>query len=298
MYYFLSLMTGVIISFMVSVNGLLDKNLGLSVSTFVIHLCGLVTITIVLLIKKVRPFQKICHWFWYMGGALGIFTVLFNNMAFGKISVSSMMALALLGSCIASLVIDNTGCMGAPKRAFNMRKIPGLLIVLAGIIYMMEDFEWLAVIVSLMAGMNTVITRTINARLAEETSVTESTFMNYISGTIASLLLCVIMGFGDIGNMIAQNDWNVWMFLGGTCGVVIIYIFNIVVFKVSAFSLSLLSFVGQMIVSILIDWAMTGGGSAQLVIGSVVVCVGLGVHLYLSSAKTDNIDNEKGVSVK
>ncbi len=53
---------------------------------------------------KVRPSFK-----YYIGGAVGAATTLFNNMAFGHISISAILALTLLGQSVTSFCIDSFG---------------------------------------------------------------------------------------------------------------------------------------------------------------------------------------------
>ncbi len=55
----------------------------------------------------------------YLGGAIGVLTTLFHNLAFTKISVTSIIALSLFGQTITSLIVDKFGIFGMQKRVFE-----------------------------------------------------------------------------------------------------------------------------------------------------------------------------------
>lgn len=96
MYYLLSLFSGILISLMVALNGGLTEKYGAYSATVFIHLTGLFLISALLVIHRDRPFLRRCTWPLYLGGAIGVATTVFTNMAFGRISVSAILALGLI----------------------------------------------------------------------------------------------------------------------------------------------------------------------------------------------------------
>jgi len=137
MYYFLAVFAGVLIAGMVVQNGRLTDFYGLYPATLLIHAVGLLTSLLFAAIKKDPVFRrKRFHWKYYIGGAVGAATTLFNNMAFGYISVSAILALTLLGQSVTSFVIDEFGLFEMPKQRFDRRKIIGLLLISIGIALM------------------------------------------------------------------------------------------------------------------------------------------------------------------
>jgi len=166
MFYFLSLFSGILISLMVVSNGGLSEQYGLHSATVLVHFSGLILITLLVLQKKERPFAKIQRLYLYLGGALGVFITVFPNFAFGRISVSAILALLLLGQTVAGLIVDQIGFLDMPTHPFTKKKIIGLLLILGGIIYMINDFEIVAIVLTFISGILIVIARTLNARLA------------------------------------------------------------------------------------------------------------------------------------
>lgn len=295
MYYFLSLLTGILISVMVAFNGGLTGRYGVYSATVIIHIAGLILISAVVLAKRDRVFAQRFPAYLYLAGAIGVLTTIFNNLAFGRISVSAILALGLLGQGITGLVIDQYGLMGMPKHPFTKGKLVGLALVILGIAAMTEvagNFEIVAVVVSFTAGVNIVISRTINAKLAVLTNIRTGTFYNYLIGLAGSIIVFLILGSRemsiasqDMGALLLTSSW--WIYFGGILGVCVVLLSNVVVVKVSAFYLTLLIFIGQIFSGIAIDVVIMQQLSARIVLGGLLVAMGLCVNLILDSKRGD-----------
>lgn len=134
MYYLFSVLTGILISVMLVVNGELTGFYGIYPATVIIHIVGLLCIAVILLAKRETIFpRKKVPWYYYLGGVIGVATTVFNNVSFGRISVSAIMALGLLGQSFSSLLIDQFGWFSMQKRVFNRKKLVGIGLIIAGI---------------------------------------------------------------------------------------------------------------------------------------------------------------------
>ena len=285
MYYLISLFMGVLISIMVAVNGGLTQTYGIYSATVIIHVVGLILITAVVLAKKERMFPGRFAWFLYTGGAIGVLTTVFNNLSFGRISVSAILALGLLGQSVSGLIIDQYGLLGMPKHPFTRQKLFGLTLILIGIASMINNFEVIAVIVSFIAGINIVVSRTLNAKLADITSVRVSTFYNYFIGLIFSIPVFLLLGRNEIDLNTFALSPNWYIYLGGVLGVCVVLLGNITVVKVSAFYLTLLIFIGQVFSGVLIDIVISREISVRNLVGGVLVAMGLSVNLLLDQRR-------------
>ena len=281
MYYFFSLLTGVLIAIMIYYNGELAGQHGLHTSTIIIHVAGLIVISSIIFIKRLKVKLEKIPWYFYTSGVIGIFTVVFTNYAFAYITVSEIMALGLLGQGVGGLLIDQTGWLGLPKHPFKARKIVGLLFIIAGIAYMTGHFILLPILAAFATGFTVIMSRSLAARLAEYTSVTTSTLCNYIVGLAFSIPVLLLLGRGEIDFSNITLSPNILIYIGGPLGVCTILISNVIVTKVPAFYLSLLLFVGQVFTGILIDAFISGSFSMQILIGGALVAAGLSVDLYL-----------------
>ena len=292
MFYLFSLLMGVLISVMIAVNGGLTSQYGVYAATVIIHIVGLLIITAVVLIKRERFFPKRFAWLLYLGGAIGVSTTVFNNFSFGRISVSAILALGLLGQGVMGLLIDQYGLFGMQKHPFSKNKVFGFLLILAGIASMINSFEVLAVIFSFIAGVSIVLSRTFNAKLADLTSVRVSTFYNYFVGLIVAIFVFMVLGISEIMEhqllftdfeFITAQNWHIYF--GGALGVCVVLFLNILVVKIPAFYLTLLIFTGQVFSGVVIDMIITQSVSSRNIIGGVLVTAGLCVNLLVDRKK-------------
>jgi len=285
MFFLLSLLMGVLISVMVAFNGGLTTQYGVYSATVIIHIVGLILISAVVFIKREGFFPERFAWFLYLGGGIGVLTTVFNNFSFGRISVSAILALGLFGQSIAGLAMDQYGFFGMQKHPFTKEKLIGIFLIMGGIASMINSFEMMAVVVSFIAGVNIVLSRTLNAKLSDLTSERVSTFYNYFIGLFVSLLVFMLLGRGEIvlSEFALYPNW--YIYLGGVLGVCIVLLGNIVVVKVSAFYLTLFIFIGQVFSGVLIDVIITQTISVRNIIGGILVTAGLSVNLILDNKK-------------
>jgi len=281
MFYFLSLFAGIIITVMVAVNGLLSGVYGIYVAAIIIHVVGLVFIGTVVLVRGENPFRKWHPWFFYLGGAIGVMTTVSNNFAFGRISVSSIMALGLLGQSLTGILIDHYGLLGMPKHRLNKSKWVGIVLVLMGILAMTDvtNFELTAILVSFIAGVCIVSSRTFNAKLTAVTSSGVSTFFNYVVGLLGCLLVFLLLGRGEPGGF-SFTAFPIYMYFGGLLGVAVVFLFNVLVVKISAFYMTLFVFVGQVFSGVAIDFWLDGFFSVRILIGGIFAALGMCWNLY------------------
>ena len=137
MYKLYSALIGVLLSIMIAINGILARNIGNYSSVVIIHIVGLIGISFILLIKKIKfNLRKDIPIYLYSAGAIGVFTVLFSNISFNRLGVSISLALCLLGQSLASIIIDHYGLLGMEVIKFKKEKILGLIIICFGIITM------------------------------------------------------------------------------------------------------------------------------------------------------------------
>jgi len=95
---FLVLLTGMLTAVMISINGSLSASTGMYHSAVIIHLVGVVFSFILCMVKKEKIWRhRKVPVYAYLGGAVGVLTVMFNNYAFSYLSMTAIVALALFG---------------------------------------------------------------------------------------------------------------------------------------------------------------------------------------------------------
>ena len=137
MYKLLSALIGALIALMIPLNGILAEVIGNYNASVLIHIVGLITVIIILIVGKFKiKIHKGIPLYLYSAGAIGVFTVLFTNVSFSTLGVSLTIALGLLGQSITSIIIDHFGLLGMQVVKFEKKKMVGLLLIASGIVVM------------------------------------------------------------------------------------------------------------------------------------------------------------------
>lgn len=280
MYYFLSFLSGILISIMLASNGILSKHYGIYSSTIIIHIVGLILISVVTLIKRDFKIKKL-PFYMFMGGVIGAAPTAFCSIAFSEISLSAILALELLGQSISGIIFDSFGFLGVSKRKFKKRSLFGISLILIGIISMIDNFNFIAVAVSFASGVLLVIAQVLNAKLSENIGIYTSTLFNYVTGLITAILICIILGKNEPMFTDFSFSPKLYIYLGGILGVCIVLISNITILKISVFYMALFVFIGQVFSGIILDAILTQTFPLQNIIGGILTSAGLILNLIL-----------------
>ena len=275
MYAFLSVLTGVMLAVMVSVNGNLTAQYGTFPAAAIIHAVGCVVAAVLCAAQKEKR-KLLGHrplWL-YAGGAIGVVTTVFQNFAFGHVSMTSLLALGLLGQTVASLLIDRFGLFGMNRRPFPKEDIPGLAFALLGILIMLDS-------------------ALSNARLAEKTGALRSSLINHLVGLPITVLIAWLVPKGGTLSGAASLPFRPWIYLGGAMGVAVVSLCNVIVPRVSAYRLTVLTFIGQVFAGILLD-LLAGNKYADVSFwGGIAVAVGVALNYILECLTLRKAEKEK-----
>lgn len=294
MYYSLTALAAVLISLMVAMNAGLSASYGLHLSTLIIHAVGLLMATMAVVARKEKLFSvRGLSAALFTGGVIGYFTILFNNLAAERISVAAILALSLLGQSGTSLVIDRFGFFGMPVRKFTLGKLAGLLMATAGIVFLLSgtsSFAFVPVFVSLLTGITVVTSRSVNAKLAEHTSVVVGTWYNYATGFVVSAAALLIAAVSGTAVPADASAAPLWVYLGGAVGAVVILLLNISVPRMSSFAMTLFMFAGQVFGGVAIDALLIGEFSWRALAGGAFAFFGI---LWNAAADTREAKQKK-----
>lgn len=134
----------------------------------------------------------------------------------------------------------------------------------------------IAIICAICAGVSIVFSRSVNAYLAEKVGAYQSSFFNYLTGLLMSIVFLIILGFSEIQtanlNLLFHKPV---LLIGGFIGVFNILILNIVVLKISPVKLTLLTFISQLLSGILLDYCIYDMLSICKLAGCLIVTGGL-----------------------
>lgn len=287
MYLISALFTGVLITVMVALNGKLSDGTGIYSSAVIIYIVSVLAAGLVLLLRRmpVLPKKKLPLWM-YGVGIISVFSTVFTNFAFGKISVVAITALALLGQTLTSFVIDALGLFGAQKRRVGKASVLCLLVSMLGCAVMLSDaggMQFVAMLLAFASGITLVVSRMINAELAKSTGAVSGAFINHAVGLPATVLAMLLLGQGEAGLLAGFGVLPWWAYMGGVLGISVVVLTNWFVPKISALNGSLLLFVGQLASSVLIDALCGFENPPRLIIGGAIIALGVAAGTILDS---------------
>ena len=78
-------------------------------------------------------FRRDCPWWMWLGGICGAITVYGNAWLIPKIGVGLFVMLLLIGQLLLSLLMEQFGWLGAPRKRITALQVIGLLLMLGGV---------------------------------------------------------------------------------------------------------------------------------------------------------------------
>ncbi len=135
------------------------------------------------------------------------------------------------------------------------------------------------IIISVLSGVTLVVSRIINTNLGAKVGLFQSTLINYISGLVMVSLFLLIMR----EQLPTAENFNIpfWAFLGGAIGVLVVALSTYITPHISVFYFSILVFIGQIFVGLIIDFFLDGSLSIGKILGGALVIIGLVYNVLL-----------------
>ncbi len=138
MNYIFGVLVGGLIAIMVSVNGQLAVHTNVYFSAAVAHLVAAGgSFLLTYIYPEGTKEKRSLPIYFYLTGLLGAIIIVLNNVTFKALGVSITVALMLLGQLLAALIVDSFGLFNMKRVSTGREKIPGLFIIIIGIIVIM-----------------------------------------------------------------------------------------------------------------------------------------------------------------
>lgn len=146
----------------------------------------------------------------------------------------------------------------------------------------------LYILIAILSGITIVISRIVNANLADKMGLFQSTFYNFLTGLLFSSLILFFANENFDLQAITSTSVPFYAYIGGIIGIFSISLSNYVAPKISAFYMTLLIFIGQIGIGIFIDYVVSNEVSIGKIIGGILVAIGLSYNLSIDkkSAQT------------
>lgn len=144
-----------------------------------------------------------------------------------------------------------------------------------------SDVSMITIIYAISSGLTIVLSRSINGYLSKKTNPYQSTFFNYLTGLLTSML---ILSFTDLPSL--QITWSFQeptMLLGGIIGIFNILILNFITTKITPIKLTLITFISQLVSGVILDYCFYNILTINKLIGCLIVIIGLLIYHHLDN---------------
>jgi len=279
-----------------AINSRFSLQVGNLRSIVIVHLVGLLAVSIVIAVRRDRSNHDRPPAYLYSGGIVGVGTIFACNVAYANMDASLAVSLSLLGQTIFSLYVDTTGFLGRTKYAVGRGALPGFVIALSGIA-IISGFNFTSMAfapLALLAGMLPAFSFILNAQLAGRIGLLRSTRANYVTGLATTIVIAVLVGLsgstsgvGSMGGFVdaVKEAGPILALGGGLMGVIMVGMANYVFPRLPALYATLLMFSGQALAGVVLDWAVRGALDIRTIIGTLIVLAGLGLNASMAVRK-------------
>ena len=275
-------------------NGLLGIEIGNGVLAAEVSFgSGLILISLIMIARK-GTIQEIANLkravrngelpIWALfAGSIGGFFVITQGLTAGLLGISIFTLSVVTGQAIAAVIIDTFGLIGIQSRKLNLARGLGALIATVGLF--VANFQPGSVVsplllMPLIAGFGIGFQQAMNGNIGKASqSPLLATWINFAVGVIfiALVLLFRLDGVSEI-------SWptNPILYLGGTIGVIFIFMQVIVVRIIGVLAMGISLLFGQLAASFILDLLVPSGHN-PLEISSILglALVGVGALMVI-----------------
>ena len=292
----LALVSGAMIAMQSRANGELSHRLGNSTEAALISFSsGLIIVSIAALFyKPIRSglsqlrvavkAKQIPRWRLFAGMLGGSFVALQTSVV-PIIGVALYSVASIAGQTAMSLVVDRIGLTGGGKKQITPRRIAAAVITVIAVLVSVWDrldkvnFSIMAVALSGAAGALVGVQRALNGQINEHSGQSFATsFLNFVMGTTFLVGVLILRMLFQHQRVVALPHGPWWIYTGGTIGVIYIAFTSTIVQHLGVLTMTLLSTVGTLVGSLVIDIVSPTNGShvtSYLVSGIVLTYAGV-----------------------
>lgn len=207
-------------------------------------------------------------WWMLMPGVAGALTVATQGLAVGIIGVGLFTVGFVAGQVVFGLVLDRIGFGPGGAVAVTLPRLIGgaLALVAVGISLAAGGSGavlWWLLILPFLSGLAVAWQQAANGRLrARVGSALTTTLMNFVSGTVVLLIAAAVHALVAHPPAAPPGEW--WLYLGGSLGVIYIFVSANLVQHTGVLLLALGSVAGQLAMSVVLDVAWPTPASPDL----------------------------------
>lgn len=193
-------------------------------------------------------------------GSIGGFFVITQGLVAGILGISIYTLSVVTGQAIAAVIIDTFGLIGIAARRLSALRAIGAGLATCGLIvanYQPDsELSWL-LLLPLLAGFGIGFQQAMNGNVGRAaTSPLLATLLNFAVGVV---FIGLILLFQLDGIAVIKWPSEPWLYLGGTMGVIFIFMQVIVVRIIGVLALGISLLFGQLVASFALDLLFPSG---------------------------------------
>lgn len=283
---------------MVVLNTRLGEIATMPVSFLINHLVGIVVITIIMIILRIKrgkpAVRQPAPWYLWGGGIFGFFILNANYLTIVHIGASLSMATAVFGQSLGSLIFDLTGFMGRKRYAVSRKKAITLSVSFVGIVIMASQGGTFAipyVLIGTLTGVTTIVQMVYNSRFAAYKGIFYSARHNVLSGFIFASVIYLITAAKPVAQSFSLlSEIPIFLILGGgLLAIVVVSGTNYVIPRIPAIYSALLLSSSQIIMSIILDYYLYDLFNGRLLLGAMIILIGMGANVWVDRTEQRNM---------
>lgn len=133
----------------------------------------------------------------------------------------------------------------------------------------------LGILLALISGIISVISKMLNYKTTEKIGLLNGTLVNYVVGSLFSLLAIIVLGKFNIINPTLISSIPFWLYLGGIFGLLSLVLTIFSLSKVSVVYSTVLILIGQLGTGLVIDGLNSGKFSFLKLLGVALIILGI-----------------------
>ena len=221
-------------------------------------------------------------------GVLGASFVAMQTYVVPIAGVALFTIASLAGQTAISLWVDKSALSGGTKTLITKRRVVAAIITVLAVVlsawdrFELSNFSIIALGLAFFAGSWVGVQRALNGRINSHSNKSFATsWLNFITGTSFLLLLLLLRSLFTDHSILNFQTAPLWMFLGGSIGVIYIALSSHIVQHLGVLEFTLFSVGGMLIGSLLIDLLLPTPGtviSPFLIAGIALTYLGVVVN--------------------
>ncbi len=119
-----------------TINSALGKEIGLTITTFLVHLTAVIILIIVLIFNNNNISLKLfadVPWYLYAGGVMGIIITYTVALSIPQLGVAVATTSIITAQILTAALIDHLGLFGMEQVSFDISRLIGIILMAAGV---------------------------------------------------------------------------------------------------------------------------------------------------------------------